>query len=1173
MTPILMVTFNQMSMKKFSYLASLFILATLAGCQNEEDVLFNDNTSKQTEIIVTASLGGNEKSRTALDESGKLYWSENDNLSVFLGLKEGLNQQFALIEGAGTKEASFQGKNGQIIIGSSSTGNYTWANVAYYPYAEDITITKSESTYKLNVTLPAIQSYASNSFGQGTFPMVAVTEDKNDYEFVFNNVASIVRLNLTGDATITKVTLKSESMPLAGAAVVEASTSNAVLTMDKEGDVTSTLLLDCGEGVAINNETATSFVFVIPPDTYPKDDLTFTVYDSNDKYQSYTINSEVQFNPNGVKDANRTYEAKSDVVKVQLNGSGNYSTIADAVSAISDKNNVNTITLAAGTYTLPTSLSGLNLVIEGADDELLGETVIDMSSLSSSNTPQYDVTSLTFKNMTVKRPNGAYGGLSHSTAEHFDNCIIEGTLVTYAPTVTAKNSTFKQISNAYYNVHIYAAGTFEFEKCKFICEGKSFYMHHDENQTGYDVTVTNCTFTANQTVTGKTAIQMHTEGRNGDNGVYGKLTISGTTATGFDSSINNGLWYELNNSTKNLTYNFNITVDGEKVWPGFTVDEDGNYEIYSKLGLKWFADQVNNGNSFSGVTLTLTEPIDLSGEKWTPIGSGSTTFYGTFDGGNQTISNMKVTAEDNSAVGLFASALGVVKNVKMTDVTIVGHYKAGAIVGDGECAKIEGCSVERGSITVTPLNNDNGQHAGGITGYLAAEPNAYVKNCSVSDLTITAYRDLGGVVGTATADESGTPVVTGNTVSGVSLIANQSDTYGEENKAPNVGAIVGRVEVETTLSDNTTTSVAATLKGVSLNSGIETADIANWTLNGVTLTPTEGNALTLADNANVNLTITNNVTLTGATGGDGIEVPETAAITISGTGTLVVKGNGGTEDTSVIGGSAIGNADANAGNITISGLTKLTAEGWGKHAYGIGGLNATVSISNTTVTYVKGGCVKSTLDESTYGKNEPEGGAAIGGEKISLTGTAITKAEGGSKAAAIGAQYWNGTEIEIDNCNLKNILGGNASAAIGGSRYADTSKHKISIKIKDSAITATGGQYGAGIGSGYDVHCNGQNYTATNYIEITGNSVLNVEGGKYAAGIGTGYHSAYLSGYIESGVNTTYVTAGASRTDKYTVTQNIGYGVVDSSREFQGTNATITFKVGDEVISTPTTVQ
>ena len=45
-------------------------MATLWGCQNEEDVF--DNTLKQTNLVVTASLEGNADSRTALENAGSV---------------------------------------------------------------------------------------------------------------------------------------------------------------------------------------------------------------------------------------------------------------------------------------------------------------------------------------------------------------------------------------------------------------------------------------------------------------------------------------------------------------------------------------------------------------------------------------------------------------------------------------------------------------------------------------------------------------------------------------------------------------------------------------------------------------------------------------------------------------------------------------------------------------------------------------------------------------------------------------------------------------------------------------------------------------------------------------------------------------------------------------------
>lgn len=257
--------------------------------------------------------------------------------------------------------------------------------------------------------------------------------------------------------------------------------------------------------------------------------------------------------------------------------------------------------------------------------------------------------------------------------------------------------------------------------------------------------------------------------------------------------------------------------------------------------------------------------------------------------------------------------------------------------------------------------------------------------------------------------------------------------------------------------------------------------------------------------------------------------------------------------------------------ITISGFDGLTAKGNGKDGYGIGAADATVTIKNSTIDYACGGHVQPLfVNDTEYGKTEPEGAPAIGGAVINIEESTITKVDGGSKAAAIGARYWQSTDITIKNSTIVEANGGNASAAIGGSRYSGDisadNKQVIKINIENSTIeNATGGQFGAGIGAGYDTHCKANDENAVNDILIT-NSNITAKGGKYAAGIGTGYHSAALTGSIDA-ASTINAIAGESR-DKYTIAQNIGYGVVDPAREYNGTS--VTFTIAGQIIDTPT---
>lgn len=335
-------------------------------------------------------------------------------------------------------------------------------------------------------------------------------------------------------------------------------------------------------------------------------------------------------------------------------------------------------------------------------------------------------------------------------------------------------------------------------------------------------------------------------------------------------------------------------------------------------------------------------------------------------------------------------------------------------------------------------------------------------------------------------------------------------------------------------------------------------------LNSHEITTTNGPAIKIGNGANVTFEVKGDVSLKGST--HGIEIPNDATLKITGKGNLTVIGNNGEDNADDTDGSGI------SGSVEIDGLSSLTAKGYGKNGYGIGSANATVTIKNTKNIVAQGGYVQPNfISDTSNGKSEPEGAPAIGGAKIILDNVEVTKIDGGSKAAGIGARFWESTDITIKNSIINEVNGGNASAGIGGSRVYKHEPRSIKIYIKDSKITAKGGDYGSGIGSGYDTYCNTnqEQNGATNHIIIEGASVIKAEGGKYAAGIGTGHHYAVLTGYISSEVNVTDVKAGEDfYKETYTTAQAIGYGVVDPAREFSNPN--ITFTVAGKVIETPT---
>ena len=81
-----------------------------------------------------------------------------------------------------------------------------------------------------------------------------------------------------------------------------------------------------------------------------------------------------------------------------------------------------------------------------------------------------------------------------------------------------------------------------------------------------------------------------------------------------------------------------------------------NLTISSVGKLQEFQQQVNDGDDFSGCTVTLTSDLDLEGIDWIPIGTTGKPFRGTFDGQGHWISNIKVNidgAQTGDVAGLF----------------------------------------------------------------------------------------------------------------------------------------------------------------------------------------------------------------------------------------------------------------------------------------------------------------------------------------------------------------------------------------------------------------------------------------------------------------------------------------------------------------------------------------
>lgn len=187
-----------------------------------------------------------------------------------------------------------------------------------------------------------------------------------------------------------------------------------------------------------------------------------------------------------------------------------------------------------------------------------------------------------------------------------------------------------------------------------------------------------------------------------------------------------------------------------------TQDAEGCYQVADAFQLFWFAGLVNGTltdgtEQNTSASAVLTADIDLSGETWTPIGSESTPYTGTFDGQGYTISGMTIENAESYS-GLFGNVTGTVKNFTVTgSITITGDEtvaKVGGAVGSLGTASAGGTVsgvISDVDITVSAGND----HIGGVVGSMPENSSPTVENCVYTgDINITvAAGSVAGVVG------------------------------------------------------------------------------------------------------------------------------------------------------------------------------------------------------------------------------------------------------------------------------------------------------------------------------------------------------------------------------------------------------------------------------------------
>ena len=248
------------------FLVSFVACIGLFSCQREE-IACGDYENRGKSIEFYATIEDGDLTKTTLDDHNNVRWSENDQIVIFgkstIPSKYQIKQSYV-----GKTYGSFLSVSSGSSEGDFDGGLELSHNIAYYPYSEVVECEKFSSNYKLYIYLPTEQIYAEDSFGNGTFPMVAVSETE---DLAFRNVCGGMKLQLKGTCKVASITVEGKNgEKLSGNASVIAYTdgSKPAITMADYSSTSATL--NCGAGVQLNETTATEFIISLPPTTFTK---------------------------------------------------------------------------------------------------------------------------------------------------------------------------------------------------------------------------------------------------------------------------------------------------------------------------------------------------------------------------------------------------------------------------------------------------------------------------------------------------------------------------------------------------------------------------------------------------------------------------------------------------------------------------------------------------------------------------------------------------------------------------------------------------------------------------------------------------------------------------------------------------------------------------------------
>nr|AIF26776.1 putative hydrolase [uncultured bacterium fosmid pJB89E1] len=158
-----------------------------------------------------------------------------------------VNEKFTIESGVGEASATFTGTVEGDISGQTL--------YAFYPYSTDVVYDGTNVSFDM----PYEQTYSPDGFASGANPMIGIYQEG---DVNFKNLCGVLKLAIKGTQLVRSISITdSAGSPLWGG--VSFPVANIGQAAEVSGG-SSTVLLNCGDGVQLNESEPTSFCLVVP---------------------------------------------------------------------------------------------------------------------------------------------------------------------------------------------------------------------------------------------------------------------------------------------------------------------------------------------------------------------------------------------------------------------------------------------------------------------------------------------------------------------------------------------------------------------------------------------------------------------------------------------------------------------------------------------------------------------------------------------------------------------------------------------------------------------------------------------------------------------------------------------------------------------------------------------